>query len=136
MSDKPVRLLPELNEMNRPFWTGGKDGKLQFLCCDDCGHFIHPPSPVCSVCTGLSVSPKQVSGKGTVYSYTVNMHTWDPRIEVPYVIAVVDLDDQPGLRLTTNIPDTPIEDIKIGARVRVEFEQCEDVWIPLFKLAE
>jgi uncharacterized OB-fold protein len=52
----------------------------------------------------------------------------------PYVIALVELDEQPALRLMTNIVNCEPADVAIGARVRVVFEHHDDVWIPLFEL--
>jgi hypothetical protein len=49
------------------------------------------------------------------------------------VIAIVELDEQSGLRLTTNIVNCDIGGVVIGMRVRVLFERCADVWLPLFQ---
>jgi uncharacterized OB-fold protein len=73
-----------------------------------------------------------VSGRGEVFSYTVNHHSWDGSIE-PYAIGLVELDEQPGLRLTTNLVRCAPEDVHIGLRVRVTFEQHGIVWFPLFE---
>jgi uncharacterized OB-fold protein len=54
---------------------------------------------------------------------------------VPYVVAIVELDDQPGLRLTTNLVNVAPQDVRIGSRVKVVFEPHEDVWLPLFEPA-
>jgi len=52
------------------------------------------------------------------------------------VVAIVELDEQPGLRLTTNIVHCAPDDVKIGMRVRVLFEDLgEDVYLPLFEPA-
>ena len=56
-----------------------------------------------------------------------------PAPDHPYAIAIVELDEQRGLRLMTNIVNCPAEAVRIGMRVRVVFEQREDVWIPLFE---
>ena len=78
-----------------------------------------------------------VSGNGTVYSYTVNVQPWNPTFEHPYVIAVIELDEDPSLRLVSNIYDCAPSDVHIGMRVKVFFEPFEDVWLPLFRpLAE
>jgi uncharacterized OB-fold protein len=53
-------------------------------------------------------------------------------VEVPYTTVVVELDDQPSLRLTTNLVDCQQDDVVVGMRVRVTFEPSGDVWIPLF----
>jgi uncharacterized OB-fold protein len=73
-----------------------------------------------------------VSGKGTVETFTVNYRAWGPGLEVPYTIAIVVLDEQPDLRLTTNILGIDPEKVTIGLRVRVTFEQDEDIWLPMF----
>src|SRR5436305_11530010 len=76
---------PLLNEDNRDFWTGGRDGELRIVQCDDCGYYIHPPSPRCPRCLSENVEPRPVSGRGRVYTYTVNQRAWSPGLEVPYV---------------------------------------------------
>jgi uncharacterized OB-fold protein len=79
------------------------------------------------------VKDEPVSGKGTVLTYTVNRQIWEPGLEAPYVIAIVGLDEQSGLRLTTNIVNCDIGNVAIGLRVRVVFELHDDVWLPLFQ---
>ena len=125
--------IPQVNDDNRAFWTGGRDGELQIVRCNDCGYYIHPPSPRCPRCLGDDVEPHAVSGRGVVYTYTVNRREWSPGLAVPYVIAIVQLDEQSDLRLMTNIVNCPAESVAIGMRVRVRFEPRDDVWIPLFE---
>jgi len=74
-----------------------------------------------------------LSGRGTVFSYTVNEKSWGPGLEVPYIIAIVRLDEQEGLQLTTNIQGVPPEDVQIGMRVAVTFDHDEDIWLPMFE---
>lgn len=124
--------LPEARFETVPFWTGGERGELLIDRCDDCGLWLHPPKPVCRECLSRSVRPVPVSGYGTVYSYTVNYQPWMPDLEVPYTLAIVELDEDPGLRLTTRLTDVEPGAVRIGLRVRVVFEQHEDVWLPLF----
>ena len=132
MSDRPFRVLPELDDLSRAFWTAGEDGVLRFARCGDCGHWLHPPVPRCPECGGRDVGPQGVSGRGQVWSYTVNHQSWDGTTE-PYAIGLVELDEQTGLRLTTNVVGCPPEDVHIGMRVRVTFEHHDDVWLPLFE---
>lgn len=128
----PFRILPKLERDTEFFWTSGADGRLRFLRCDVCHLFVHPPSPVCPRCLSRSVSPAPVSGRARVLSYTVNHQPWIPGFEPPYVFAVVEIDEQPSVRLFTNIVDCPAEDVRIGMPVSVRFENHDDVWIPLF----
>jgi uncharacterized protein len=74
-----------------------------------------------------------VTGRATIASFTVNHQKWEPEIEVPYVLALVELDEQPDVRLATNIVNCSVDAVRIGMRVRVIFEQHEDVWVPLFE---
>jgi uncharacterized OB-fold protein len=74
-----------------------------------------------------------VSGRGVVHTFTVNVHPWQPGLEVPYVIAIVELAEQEALRLTTNIIDCPPSDVYIGMPVEVTFEHVEDVYLPMFR---
>jgi uncharacterized OB-fold protein len=103
--------------------------------CSACGHYTHPPLPVCERCYSRSAAPTRVSGNGTLYTFTVNHQSWFPGNETPFVFAAVELDEQPGLFVLTNIVGTPADQLAIGMRVRVLFEHHEDVWLPLFELA-
>jgi uncharacterized OB-fold protein len=76
-----------------------------------------------------------VSGEGTLFSYTVNFQRVADVPVDPYVIAIVELDEQPGLRLTTNLADCALEDVKIGMRLAVTFERVGDTYLPLFRPA-
>lgn len=129
------RPLPRLDSTNRPFWTGGEVGELRIMRCSDCQTFIHPPRPVCHKCLSENVVPQAVAGTGVVDTYTVNYQKWHPAAEVPFVIARVALDGVPGVYLTTNIIGCPVDEVDIGDRVRVKFEQHEDVYLPLFEKA-
>jgi uncharacterized protein len=126
--------LPALTPISSPFWTSGADGVLRFQHCQSCGYYTHPPGPVCAFCLSKEVQFDAVSGKGVVYSHTVNHYPWLFGWDVPYSVALVQLDDQSDLRLFTNIVGCAPESIAIGDRVRVVFERCEDIWLPLFEL--
>jgi len=74
----------------------------------------------------------EVGGTGVVAGFTVNHQPWLPTLELPYVIAIVAIDDDPRVRLTTNIVGCDPADVRVGMRVEVRFEQHEDVWLPFF----
>jgi uncharacterized OB-fold protein len=76
-----------------------------------------------------------VSGRGQVWSYTVNHQSWDGSTE-PYAIVLIELAEQVGLRLTSNLVGVDVDDIRIGMPVRVVFEQHDRVWFPLFEAAQ
>jgi len=127
--------LPALDDQNRFFWTSGADGTLRFLRCRDCGLYIHPPRPRCARCMGENLEPEPVSGNAVVASFTINHQPWTPGMEVPFVVAIVELPEQAGLRLTTGIVGCEPGDVRIDMPVRVTFEQHEDVWLPFFEPA-
>lgn len=129
------RALPELDDLNRPFWTAGASGKLQLLRCRGCGHWLQPPSPVCPKCLGDRIEADTASGLAVVESFTINRQPWIPGIPVPCVIALVALPEQPGLRMMTNLVGIEPEGVRIGMEVRVVFERDADTWIPLFEPA-
>jgi uncharacterized OB-fold protein len=127
-----LRLLPYVDDDNRFFWTSGEDGTLRILRCNACGFLIHPPGPVCRRCLSPDLAPVAVSGRGRVETYSINYQQWIPGSE-PYVIAWVSLVEQPDVRLTANLVDVEPDDLFVGMAVAVEFEQHEDVYIPLFR---
>jgi len=134
VTDTPFRVQPALDDDNRFFWTAGREGVLRMARCSQCRHWIHPPAPYCSECGGRDVAPSDLGGRGTVWSYTVNHHSWDGGTE-PYVIVLVELDEQPGLRLTSNLVGCDPDQVTIGMPVRVTFEERDDIWYPLFEPA-
>jgi uncharacterized OB-fold protein len=131
--EPPRRPLPLVMPWDRFFWESGAEGVLRFLRCQDCRTYVHPPRPVCPKCWGDHVEPEDVSGRATVAGFTVNHHQWLPGFEPPYVIAIVQIDEDPDVRLTTNIVGCPPDAVSSGQRVRVVFEHAEAVWIPLFE---
>ncbi len=130
-----TRKLPQLTPENTPFWTGGQAGRLHMHRCDDCMRHFHPPASTCPACLSDRVGPQPVSGKGEVMSFTINRQAWTPELTQPFVVAIVELDEQAGLRLLSNVVGCEPEAVHVGQRVEVSFEQVEDVWLPLFKPA-
>ena len=134
MTEKPFRLLPDVGPDNEHFWQGGAAGELRFARCQDCQVYIHPPSPVCPDCLSRNLRPEAVSGRARVHTYTLNHQPWVPGFDPPYLVAIVDIEEQEGLRLTTNLVGCEAEDVEIGMAVKVCFEEREEgIFIPLFE---
>lgn len=131
--DKPFRLLPPITPETEFFWTAGATGELRFLRCKACGYYLHPPAPICGRCLTRDLAPEAVSGRGTLYSFTINHQKWNPTVPTPYVIGLVQIDEQEDLRLTTNIVNCEPDRVSIGMRVRVTFDHDGDVYLPLFE---
>jgi uncharacterized protein len=132
VDDPHFRVLPALDFANEFFWTSGKDGVLRFLHCAECDEYIHPPVPYCPKCDSDRPAPAAVSGRATVHSFTVNHQAWDGTTD-PYVIALVAIDEQPDVRLTTNIVGCAIDDVEIGMPVEVVFVDHDPIYLPLFR---
>jgi uncharacterized OB-fold protein len=134
-TELPFRILPRVTDRNRHFWTGGEVGELRFLRCRNCGYYIHPPTPICPKCHSKELAPEAVSGRATLFTYSVNHQPWMPGPELPYVVAIVSIPEQDDLRLTTNLVDVEPDHVRIGMPLEVTFVRYEDVWIPLFRPA-
>lgn len=126
------RKLPALNADTAPFWRGGAQGVLNIHRCAACERWFHPPSPICPHCNSFEVAPQPVSGRGLVETYTVNHQPWTAELDAPFVVAIIELTEQPGLRLLSNVIGCDPGAVRIGMPVQVAFEQHEDVWLPLF----
>ena len=127
-----TRPLPKLTPENEFFWTSGSEGVLRFRRCAVCQSLQQPPGPVCRTCGSDDLAPSVVAGTGVVVGYTVNQHPWHPDFALPYVIAIVAIDEDPRVRLTTNLVDVDPAEVRVGLPVHVRFEHVEDVWLPVF----
>ena len=128
-----VRPLPQPTLASAEFWTAGSDGVLRVTRCAACGAYTHPPLPRCRSCRSDRVTMAPVSGRAVVAGFTVNHQQWLADFPPPYVIAVVALEEDDGVRLTTNIVNCAAADVRIGMAVRVLFEKAADVYVPLFE---
>lgn len=128
----PPRIPPPIDDDNREFWTAGRNGRLMMSFCAACDRFFHPPARRCPTCAGAA-APREVSGRGTVYTFTVDHHPFHPDVPPPYNIAIVELDEQPGLKFTTNIVHCDLDQLEIGMPVQVVFERAGDAWVPVFE---
>ena len=116
------RPIPIPNEDSADFWEASKRHELTFKRCNDCGFYIHLPKQRCPQCWSTNVGNARVSGKGVVYTVTIVHVPTAPGFEPPYNVALVELDEQPGLRIMTNIIDCPDDEVVIGLRVEVVFQ--------------
>ena len=127
--------LPDVEEtVNKGYWEHAKKHELVIQRCTNCGTFRHTPLPVCYNCQSFDYEWHKVSGKGTVYSYTIVRHPPSPAYKerVPFNIVLVELADAGKVRIVGNLIDgTPNEDIYIGMPVKVTWEEInEKVTLP------
>jgi acetyl-CoA acetyltransferase/uncharacterized OB-fold protein len=124
--------LPRLEEDTAFFWTGGADGELRIQRCRACGTYAHPPSWRCRTCGSVDLAPEAVSGRGTVFAYTVNRQPFLDAYPPPYTLAIVELVEQEALQLTTRIVGCECDDVHVGLPVSVGFERYDEVYLPVF----
>jgi uncharacterized protein len=128
------RPLPVPTEDERAFWASGAERRLLVHRCRACRRWFHPPAPVCPYCFDREVGPEPVSGRATVWAATVNHQPWFPSLPPPYVVAIVELAEQPGLRMLSNVVGCDPEVVAAGMAVAIEFERlADDIWLPLFR---
>lgn len=116
--------LPAVDADGRPFWDYCRQHELRAQRCRGCGRFRWPPRGVCPRCHSWECDWQLLDGRGTVASFVV-VHRAPPAFaaDVPYVIAQVDLDGTSGcVRMTSNVVDCPWEEVRVGMKVAVVFE--------------
>ncbi|MFC1405251.1 MULTISPECIES: thiolase C-terminal domain-containing protein [Streptacidiphilus] len=128
-----TRPLPQPTLASAEFWAAGSDGTLHVLRCADCGGYTHPPLPRCRVCRGAALKLSPVSGRAVVVGFTVNHQQWLPAFPPPYVVAIVALEEDDGVRLTTNLVNCDPDEVHVGLPVRVVFETVDDIALALFE---
>jgi uncharacterized protein len=124
---------PAVTEESEPFWTAAKQGRLLVERCSRCGAESFPPRGICRSCRCRATFPAEITGKGHVYSFTVNYQRWLPDLEVPYAIVLVEFRGHPGARVTGRVRGCAPEDVAIGMMVSIGFEPGPgDCAIPSF----
>ncbi len=137
MSDTPkiTTPLPDVDEVNRPFWDAAKREEFTLYTCGNCGSQYYPAIE-CTKCSDLSppMSWKQASGKGKVVSWVIMHKAYHEgfRDMVPYNVALVHLDEGPFF--LTNITGCANEDLRYEMPVTIDFQRITDeITLPRFK---
>ena len=116
---------PAVNPETKEFWAATTDGRLLVKRCQDCDGLIWYPRAICPRCSSLHTEWFSVSGRGSVYSYTVNHRGEGPyQGAAPFVLAYVELDEGP--RMMTNIVEADETDLRVGLPVEVVFHDTGD----------
>jgi len=125
---------PLADAITVPFWEAAAEHRLVVQRCSDCEHTRHPPAPLCPECRSLESDWKELSGRGEVYTYTTVYRPIAADQQLPFVIAVIALEDSGGLRMMSNIVDASPGDVEIGMPVEVVWEDMSDeLTIPRFR---
>jgi len=129
--------LPRLYEWNKPYFAAALDGKLMLQKCRSCGALIYYPRPACPECLCMEYNWVELSGRGTVYSFTIVWRPQHPAFlsRVPFTVGTIQLEEGP--QMVSNIVNCPPRTVEIGSSVRVVFERVhEDIALPKFELVD
>lgn len=130
-----ARPRPAMSRDSAFFWEGAALGELRVQRCRSCGKLRHPPGPSCPGCRSLDWDYLVTAGRGRVYSYVVHHHPPLPAFEVPFVVAVVELEE--GVRVVGDLLGVDRTKVEIGMPVVVRFQQVdEDLVLPQWVEAE
>jgi uncharacterized OB-fold protein len=114
----------------RPYWLAAARGELSLQRCATCGRYVHPPGPGCPRCGGAELVWEELGSEitGRVYSFVVVHRAFLRSFldEVPYVVALVELDGLDKVRITANVAGVDPGEVEIGLRVRMVWERRPD----------
>jgi len=129
---KPVP-LPDPSSAG--FWAATREHRLDMQQCTSCGHYLYPPDIACPHDLSQDLAYVPVSGRASLYSWAIIAQPFHAGFatSVPYAIAYVELEEQPGLRMWTTITDTDLNSLEIGMPMEVVFEDRGEQSIPLFR---
>jgi uncharacterized OB-fold protein len=114
--------IPGISKDTAPYWKALQEHKLVLPRCNHCGKVNYPPRPFCPDCLSFDVRWQLMSGRGTVYTFSVVYQNKSPGFarEVPYAVGYVTLDEGP--QVLTNIVQCDPEQVHIGQRVEIVYD--------------
>lgn len=119
---------PIPDEVDKPFWDACNEGRLVIQNCTACNRLQQPPEAKCAKCGSANhLGWREVSGRGRIYTYAVMHDNPVPLLfpDQPFNVAVIELEDDPGIKLLSHLPGTPLDEVPIGAPVEVVFERTQ-----------
>ncbi len=119
------RPLPEATELTAPFWQALRERRLVVQRCNECHQYRFPPEPGCFGCGSLTATWTPVSGRATLYSWTVTHPPLLPyfRARSPWPVVAVELEEGP--RMISNLVGIPMEEYAIGMALQADFEDVD-----------
>jgi uncharacterized OB-fold protein len=138
--DRSERFFPDgmppvlADAITLPFWQAAAEHRLVVQRCAECGRTRLPPAPVCPACRSESADWKPVSGRGEVYTFTIVHRPIAAGQQLPFVIAVIALEDAGGVRMISNLVGVAPEQVAIGMPVELVWEDMSaELAIPRFR---
>ncbi len=133
----PQRPLPRPDDATAPYWEACRAGELRVQRCGSCGRSRFPPQPMCPACHSLESTWALVPGRGHIYSFVIAHPPVLPAFvdRTPLPIVLVELEDDPSIRIVGNLLDAIPDAIEIGLRVEMTFERVtEEITLPQWRL--
>jgi len=134
LASLPPQPAPDVD--SEGFWRATAEGRLALCRCRACGLWHQPPLERCRRCEGPTAF-EDVAGTGSVYSFIVVRQPSVPGYldDLPYVVALVELDEQVGLRLPARLVGIDPDEVAVGRAVRVELVELPggDFTVPVFR---
>lgn len=130
------RPLPRPDDASAAFWEACARRELRIQSCDACGRRRFPPRPMCPACRSFASSWLPAQGLGTVFSYVICHPPLLPAFRelAPLAVVVVELADDPTLRMIGNLLGCAADAARIGLPVEVCFEDVgEGVVLPQWR---
>ncbi|MGZ5171484.1 MAG: Zn-ribbon domain-containing OB-fold protein [Burkholderiales bacterium] len=120
------RYLPVIYPEELPFWEAARNRQIKLQRCSSCSKAWYPIGPACPHCFSMKWEWSIMSGRGTLHNYVVYHKAWTKWFEsrVPYAVIQVQLEEGP--RLTANLLDCDVKNIKIGTPVEPVFDDITD----------
>ncbi len=118
--------IPVPDKVSQPFWDAVQQRKLKLQYCTKCGKLQYPPQETCTSCHSAEhLEWREVKGRGHILSTYIARDARIKRLQqdLPFNVALITLDEDPGLNFMSNLPGTPVGEVKIGAPVDVTFEE-------------
>jgi uncharacterized OB-fold protein len=136
--------LPDVDwPPTREFWSGAARNALVLPRCDACARYVWYPDGPCRHCDATTRTWTRVSGNARLFSWSIVHRPFIPQFAnlVPFVSALVSIDEDPAVRLSTFIVDCPHHKLHMDMRVAAVFRPLHfagvagTVIAPLFKPA-
>jgi uncharacterized protein len=128
-------VLPRPTAVSAPFWDGCDRGVLLLRHCEACGARTYYPRLMCPACGSRDVTWQEASGRGTVYALTrveMSFYGSDWESDLPYVVALVDLEEGP--RIVSRCVRSDRDELHIGAAVRITYLESEGRSLPFIAI--
>lgn len=119
-----------------PYWEGCKQNELRYQTCDCCHEVVFHPRAACPYCLAPELTWRRSAGIGTIYSFAIQHVPLDRATpgKLPMTLAIVKLNE--GFHMFTEISETDLGIVKIGASVEVWFDHvADDLALPKFKVS-